>query len=92
VCDISELNLVPSILFKLAKLPKVVIRKRVIGPTYTTQLLSLKLSHATCLQLELYCVEHTTHLRQLRRLVCLMSTTLVVSELHVTVFGKSCVV
>jgi hypothetical protein len=74
VCDISELNLVPSILFKLAKLPKVVIRKPVIGPIYTTQLLPKTVAYNPLTTWELYCVKHTTHLRQLRRLVCLIYT------------------
>jgi hypothetical protein len=51
----------------------------------------LKLSHATCLQLELYCVNQAYNSSTATKASCvfdLHSTTQVVSRLHATVLGK----
>jgi hypothetical protein len=56
--------------------------------------LCLKLSHATCLQLELYCVNQAQSLPTLSSVSCVLdlhSATQVVSRLHATVLDKSCV-
>jgi hypothetical protein len=62
---------------------------------FTLHNFCLKLSHATCLQLELYCVNQAHNSPTTTLTSCeqdLHSTTQVVSRLHVTVLDKSCTV
>ena len=74
--------------------PACMLKKALI---YTIQLLPKrpKLSHSTCSQLELYCVNQAHSSPKLSQASCVLdlhSTTQVVSRLHATVLGKSCVV
>ena len=62
---------------------------------FTLRNICLKLSYASCLQLELYCVNqaHNSTTMQASCMFDLPSTTQVVSmRLHATVIGKSCVI